>query len=485
MSEQHPTTATSPASPSPLTRRHRRWFAAVFLLAGAGVTAAVWWFNRTPTPPLEVPLPADIEDDEIRHALESARGRVLAQPESADEWGFYGMTLAANFFDQEASVCFSRAERLAPEDARWPYLRGRIALQRNSEEALPLLRRAAAAKEATAELHAAIRLRLAEALLERREIAEAEAIFQEEWERRPDDARAALGLGMLRASKDTPQDRRAAEELLKVAYGSPSAHKAAAVQLSALARVRNDHKAAADYAKVADLAPADQFWPDPLREQVEGLQAGWRGRERDVAALERQRRFAEAAQIYLDRIEAGDQTEKAYLSAGVNLVRLRDYERGLELLRHALELYPQSPQLHGTLGLSLLARSERELGSGAGLAHVEPWLREALSHAQQATRLRPDFARAYMVLGLAFKHLGNPTEAVAPLRRGVGIAPSDFELQLALSEALVQVAAKERDPELRQKQMAEAREHLGNARLIDPNDPRLKAALERLAKAGD
>jgi Flp pilus assembly protein TadD len=458
--------------PAPRSRRRLYLLTAATLLAGAGATAAVWWYNRGTDAPPEVPLPADVQDADVRRVVEAARERVVAKLDSAEEWGFYGMTLAANLFDKEADFCFERAGRLAPDDARWLFLRGLIALKRDPDHALPLLRRAAEAQEATPELHTLIRLRLAEALLERRENAGAEEIFREEWERRPGDPRAALGLGMLFALRDKEQDRKAAEEFLKIARASPSARKTATIQLAALAGARGERAAAATYAREADALPPDQFWPDPLREQIESLQAGRRGREREIAALERERRFAEAAQLHLRQIDTAGPTVADCLGAGLNLVRAREYERGLDLLRQAVELDPASSKTHVTLALAQLGRAERELAAGAGRERVRVWLEEAVTHAQEAARLRPDLARAYMAWGLGLKHLGRPAEAVPPLRQGVACLPADFELQLALGEALLEA----HDP-------AGAREPLGNARQLEPNDPRLKAALERLAKA--
>ena len=88
---------------------------------------------------------------------------------------------------------------------------------------------------------------------------------------------------------------------------------------------------------------------------------------------------------------------------------------------------------------------------------------------RRAAELRPGYARAYLFWGLALKYLGEPAAAVEPLRKGVLGHPEEFDLQLALGEALLQTG-----------QDREAQTYLENARRLDPDDPRPAQDLERL-----
>ena len=72
---------------------------------------------------------------------------------------------------------------------------------------------------------------------------------------------------------------------------------------------------------------------------------------------------------------------------------------------------------------------------------------------------------------MALKHLGQPAEALVPLRQGVACRPEMFDLQLVLGEVLLEVG-----------QVPEAQAHLDNARRLQPNDPYLQGVLERLKK---
>jgi tetratricopeptide (TPR) repeat protein len=187
-----------------------------------------------------------------------------------------------------------------------------------------------------------------------------------------------------------------------------------------------------------------------------------------VDELEREHRYAEAARAYLDQLEK-QPTARAYVGAGLNLVRLGDYDQGLPLLRQAVSLDPDSANPRYTLALALFTRAEKQWSQTPNSPAVKEWLREVVDQARRTTELKSDHARAYLFWGLALKYLGEPAAAVPPLRQGVACLPGEIELQLALGEALLEVG-----------QLDEAESHLENARQLDPKDPRPVQALERL-----
>ncbi len=49
---------------------------------------------------------------------------VVKSPESAEDWGEYGIVLLAHSFREEAATSFEEAARLNPNDYRWPYYHG-------------------------------------------------------------------------------------------------------------------------------------------------------------------------------------------------------------------------------------------------------------------------------------------------------------------------------------------------------------------------
>ena len=85
-----------------------------------------------------------------------------------------GQVLLANEFFPEAESCLRRAEELNPREPRWPYLQAAINLWTNPG-AEPKLRRAV---ELCGDSPPTPRLRLAEWLLSRGRLDEAEAEFR-------------------------------------------------------------------------------------------------------------------------------------------------------------------------------------------------------------------------------------------------------------------------------------------------------------------
>ena len=143
----------------------------------------------------------------------------------------------------------------------------------------------------------------------------------------------------------------------------------------------------------------------------------------------------------------------------------------MPLLRKGVAMAPESDFARYTLALALFARAEREWQTTPGAAELKEWFREAVVHAQRATELRVDHAKAYLVWGLALKYLGEPRSAVAPLKKGIACHPADFELQYGLGEVLLELGRSQ-----------EAESHFENARRINAQDSRPGAALERLHK---
>jgi tetratricopeptide (TPR) repeat protein len=436
----------------------------VLVLAAGGGAAWLIWGRRSASA-VDPPLPANVSDPEVRLALERARRAVLDKPRSADAWGEYGMTLEAHLYEPEAALCFAEAARLAPDDPRWPYYRGLYALKYEPDRAVRWLRQAAAGADRyfVPNHQTALRLRLAEALLDAGERDEAERLFRDEWERGTDAPRAAYGLGLIAEARG---DDQAAADFLTVAVRSPTARRPATARLAALARARGDEAAAARLDKEAAPRPGDQLaWPDPFVELIVRLRVGRDSRLREAEALEGERRYREAAEAYAQSL-AEQPSVRAYLGAGLNMARVgEDFDGAVRLVRQAIRLAPDAPQAHDTLAVALLLRANR----APGAAEAPGWLREAAAEARRATELRPDYADAYRHWGQALRRLGEPKEAVAPLRRGVACRPEDLELQLALGEALFEAG-----------DLKGAAEHLENARRLGPDEPRVAEALRRL-----
>ena len=452
-------------TPDPTRRRVRAALLAVIaLLLLAGTAACIWWFTRTP-PAAVPPVPAELADDEVRQVIEAARAKVAESPRSAGAWGELGLTFFANLFDREADRCFEEAARLDPADVRWPYARGVIATKRDPGNAVPLLRQAAAGTTPGAEYRAAARMALAEALLEARQLDEAEKLFRGDLEQPSYRERATLGLGLVARARG---DAASAEKYLTEARASPRTRKQATIQLAALVRARGDAAGAAALEKEAAAMPGDQGWPDPMLDELSRLRVGRRARERTSHELEDEGRYEEAAFAYLREVEQRP-TVQASCGAAVNFARVGEYDRALDLLRDAIRLDAENSQAHYTVAVVQFTRAEKERVRSPGSAEAAGWLREAVLGARRATELKPDHAQAYRLWGQSLMLLGEPAAAVQPLTKGVACRPESMPLQLALGEAL-------RDS----GKTAEAVARFEEARKLDPNDPRPAQALEKL-----
>jgi tetratricopeptide (TPR) repeat protein len=446
-------------------RRRRRWLGLTLFLLLASACALAWWLRSRPPIP---PLPDGGEDPEVRAVIDEARLAVLAAPRAADAWGHYAKVLFAQLFDRDAEICFAEANRLNPADPRWLYCRSVILLKRDPERGLPLLRQArAAADDSWPALRSIITLKLADELINRGQLDEAEQCFRAEAVRDPGSLHVAMGLGLIAHARG---DTTTAARLYGEAQACPSACKFATAQLAKLARERGDRAAAEAYESQASKLPMDPLWPDSFMDEIASMRVGQRAFERRVHTLEVEKRWAEALRLYLQRLETWPDAE-LYIGAGKSAAQLRDYDRAFELLRQAVRLEPDNANAQFTLALVLFSRAERDWYTTPAAPAVKAWFNEALAHAQRAAEIRPGHATTYMVWGLALKFLGRPAQAIVPLRLGVACQPTDLELQLGLGQVL---AAAGHD--------AEARQHLEKARsLAPPNDPRPAAALARLS----
>jgi Flp pilus assembly protein TadD len=458
-------TAANWAASSTLGRR--RWIVAAgaaLLLAGVAV-AGWWWFRPSAvTPP---PVPSGIVDAEVKQAIQDARQAVVDSPRSPSAWGRLGWMLLVNQFSREADFCFSQAAALEAADPRWPYARGRLALIYDPDNAVAWLRLAVEAADSRPKYRFATRMRLAEALLERGQLDEAESIFREEDRRQPKQPRVALGLGMSAVMRGNYAE---AIPYLTAARESPWARKRATAELAILARAQGDQAAAAAYDQAVLGLLDDPSWPDPVDSELYQVRVGWSTRRDEAASLENEKRFMEAAEIYLKQI-AEQPTAKAYIGAGTNLAQAGNYQRALPLLQKAALLEPDSAKAHAALAAALFGRAEKAWHTSPNSAEARQWFDEVVGNARRATELRPDLAVAYLHWGQSLTYLGKPDEALGPLRKGVACQPANVELQRSLGDALLEAG-----------QYKEAATYLENARLLAPNDPRTARALQRLSQ---
>lgn len=426
------------------------WSVAVFVgLIAAGATGwAAWRWHAKPAVP-EYRL--DDADPEVAQAVRAAAD-AARRTGRADAWGKLGMTLLANQFARESAEAFAQAERLAPADVRWPYLRG-VALSSSSpDDAIPCLRRAAEAARPGEGADAA-RLRLAEALAGDGRDDEAADWFAQVAEG-PLSPCAEYGLGAVAARRG---DAEAARRHLAKCADSPFARRKAAVLLASLG-------------VQAGLPPADVAWPDPYLAECLEFAAGRDGRSRLVVELERRGETGKA--LERQRALADDYPDAPTLLAlGIMEGRTGRFAESEATLRRCLSLEPGLVRAHYYLSLALLGQGEALARHGRPEASAGK-LEAAAGAARRAAELAPQNGEAHLQLGLSLVALKRRGEAVEAFRRAVATRPELPDVHLWLGKALAEEGKRE-----------EGVAHLRQAvRYAGPNDARAKQELDRVLK---
>ncbi|MBI1915102.1 MAG: tetratricopeptide repeat protein [Planctomycetes bacterium] len=433
---------TSEPTPS-LGVRHstfnvRRSLLVVLVLAGLGLaTAAGWyvWRRLTAPEPPEVPVASD--DPVLAEAVEAARGRVRQEPYSAASWGQLGKLLRGSGYKEQAEVCFAQAERLDPNEVRWPYLRGESRLPGDPDAALPHLRRAADLAGRSAADSVAPWLRLAEVLLEKRENEEAEKNFRRARDVDASDPSVYLGLGLLAEERGQLKESR---RHLERARHSPLTQQRACARLAVVCGRLGDKEAAAQFSERAAALPPDSRWIDPYLAECLQLAVDKSNVFLRVEQLEAQGRAQDAA-LLLEQMVASTRSRgcpadaRAYVGLGRNLIQRGDAQGAERALLSALRLAPDNVRAHYQLARLLYERAAQRRRQGGDPAELRQQFRAAADHARRAIAGKPDLAEAHLILGQALQEDGQTDEARRHLEQAVRLSkPGDTRAQEALSK---------------------------------------------------
>jgi serine/threonine protein kinase len=139
-----------------------------------------------------------------------------------------------------------------------------------------------------------------------------------------------------------------------------------------------------------------------------------------------------------------DEAQLAALSIEIKACfTARDYEGALTLAREAVTQYPNSGQVHSHVGTVLMAQGKPDLAIPALTrslelrpAHVETYTQRAHAHllrkdfqetiddCKTAIGIKPDYARAHFMLGLAYKGQVNDEALILAMSAGLKHDPS-------------------------------------------------------------
>jgi tetratricopeptide (TPR) repeat protein len=395
------------------------------------------------------PAPPAVNLQEVDPAaaafVEEAYQAVQQSPRSAATWGRLGMILLAHEFLGEANVCLSRAERLGPEEPRWPYYQGIALFLGDPAGAIPKLERAADLCGGTPD---APRLRLAEALLGQGRTAEATDQFHQILWRDPANARAYLGLARVAYERDELPHSLAQ---LRQCADHPFTRKAASVLMAEIDQRLGDKPAVAQHLHRTDRLPDDPVWPDPFVEELERLK---RGRQACIAHMENllaQNRVAEAVRFLRERVQDDPHADWAWLWLGRLLIQQEQFAAAEPALREAARQAPESIETQFYLGVALYCQGKS---------------RDAGPFFLQATELKPDYALAHYNLGHCLIQQGDRTAALGAFRMAVRCKANFADAHTNVGDLLAQDG-----------RYAEGLTHLRHAVALNPGDARAKKLL--------
>jgi tetratricopeptide (TPR) repeat protein len=433
----------------------------VIVGAALGLAGAAWfgwrWYTTPPLPNIPLEGASEEKVEKVTKAVESVRHN----RRSGKAWGELGLTLLANGFQEEAATCFVNAERFDPNDPRWPYHQGIIALVTGRPEAFDKLRAALAAARTTADRRRVL-FSLARALAEEGQLDEAE--------RRAKELRAIAGecpevdfcFGIIAVGRG---DRASARLHLSQLTQHPSARKKAC---SLLAGLTEDAQQSQQYQQQASRLPQDQQWPDSFESALEQYRPAPKPRLALYRELENTGRHEEAL-AYLQDLVRQSPDEESCLTLGFALFSTNRFEEATQVYRQAIGLNSRNPKSHLFLGASLLQLGESRLRASDGKEKAMALFRETVAAEDKAIALQSDIADAHLARGRALKYLGRTDEAIASFRQAVLVGTEYAEMHQALGEALAEAG-----------QIREGLEHLEDAvKLAKPGDKRPQEALDK------
>jgi tetratricopeptide (TPR) repeat protein len=392
--------------PSKRWSRRRRQ-AAVLALAALVMALALGAWLRGKHSAMAPPLPdmAGV-DQEIVEAIQEARDAVLQHGSSAASWGKLGKVLLAHEFNAEANTCLAQAELLDPREPAWPYLQGLNLVAHDPDAGILCLERAA---QRGGDRLLLPQLLVAEVLLERGRLDEAQMRLEQVLQIEPNNLRARLGLGRLAMLR---QDWRAGLDHLQGCRHDVHTRKRACTWRAEALNQLGDRQLARIEQHQATELPADQPWPDPFHDEVVQLQRGVRVCLQAANELVQAGHLQEAVQLLRQTVEKYPNALAPWMQLGGTWAQLNRPDRAEPCFQRAVQLSPDMAEAWYRLGCMQ--------------AYVHPT--EAAASFRQAIRLKPNHAPAHFNLGQCLlREQGDPGGAAAEFQAALRCRP-DYDL---------------------------------------------------------
>jgi tetratricopeptide (TPR) repeat protein len=434
----------------------------------------------------------------VREAIAEARQEVadrLAAPQPdaealAGAYGRLGALFLLTEVEAQADACFRNAGALRPQEFRWPYYAGYLAMMAgNTDRALEYLQAAQRLDPGYPTLY----LRLGKVRLDRSELAEARDAFERIAEESGLAAAAAYYLGQIANLERRHADAVVhLEKALAIDPGTTGAHYPLAQAYRALGK---NELARQHLAQFEVKAPDAK---DPLLEQLQGAT------KRSLPAFQRAlhavrqgdypgaaTRFAEGLAVDPDNAAARVSYARAlYLAgrrdeAGVELARAleKDQDQTLAYFLRAVLLQAQGDEAAAAAAYRrTLALDPRHAGALFYLANLDfaaGRYGDAALGYRRTLGVDKDAAPARLLELVARKRAGEGEATVLPALSSLSTEQPDDPM---LSHALARLLAGARDPQFRDPRRA--LEIATPLALAQPIPPHLRALALAQAAAG-
>jgi tetratricopeptide (TPR) repeat protein len=321
------------------------------------------------------------------------------------------MVLSVHGLATEGNLCFQEAERLDPQEPRWPYHQGISLLAGDPDAGRACIERAV---ERCGDATLTPRLYLVELLLDAGKLEEADRHLQRSLGLEPDNLRARLARGRLAVLR---QEWRPALDLLAPCLADEHTARQAHT-LAAQARRRLGELALAEQEdRQAASCPPDEHWPDPYQEEKGKWWRGLQSRIEDARALTRRGSLQEALDLLTETAAKYPDSVQTWLALGaVQMGQSRSLAE--ESFRKAVQLDPSAAE--GWFRLGVVQSQDRP--------------REAAESFRQVIGLRPDHTLAHYNLAQLLKRLGDRAGAVDEFRATLRCRPDYEDARKALKE---------------------------------------------------
>jgi tetratricopeptide (TPR) repeat protein len=348
-----------------------------------------------------------------------------------------------------AEACYRNAEKLIPDDFRWPYYLGNCYdAQSKPSEAIAAFQRTIAIRSDSVPAQVA----LAQTYLEANQTEQAQSWFQRALAIDSSCARAMVGLGKIcNSRRDFTAAVQHFESALKLQPEATVIYYPLAMAYRGLGDI---NKARVHIEKRGNTKTA---FSDPLMAELDTLPIGAEHFVLSGVAAGKSGKLKFALQELQKAVQEDPQNALARLNLGTALTKLGNKEAAIEQFRQAIRLKPDFSMAHCNLGVLLAERGSRD---------------KAMEHFRQAIHFDPQYLNAHLGLANSLVQIKDHKQAAEHYARMIEIDPSHRGAWLGQAVALT-----------RSGQYDEARVSLEEARIILPESMILAHALARLLAA--